>query len=127
MYQNTSDTVKYVDTAAASHGSALLTCGQTSISDGYGNSQYANHGRPRCSAGKIAACSTANSVIASDSRLIDVRQPCSNRYRIAEMNVPAWPIPIHHTKLMIANAYATGMLTPHTPMPVATVYVINAI
>src|SRR5262245_47574978 len=40
------------------------------------------------------------------------------------MNVPAWPIPIHHTKLMIANAHPTGMLVPQTPMPVATVYVI---
>ena len=34
------------------------------------------------------------------------------------MNVPAWPIPIHQTKLMIANAQATGMLFPHSPMPV---------
>ena len=34
------------------------------------------------------------------------------------MNVPAWPMPIHQTKLMIANAQATGMLLPHTPMPV---------
>ena len=34
------------------------------------------------------------------------------------MNVPAWPIPIHQTKLMIPNAHATGMLLPHTPMPV---------
>jgi hypothetical protein len=33
------------------------------------------------------------------------------------MNVPAWPIPIHQTKLMIANAHAAGMFVPHTPMP----------
>ena len=39
------------------------------------------------------------------------------------MNVPAWPIPIHHTKLMIAKAHATGMLFPHTPMPSTIVYV----
>ncbi len=37
------------------------------------------------------------------------------------MNVPAWPIPIHQTKLMIANAQATGMLLPQMPMPVMTV------
>ena len=37
------------------------------------------------------------------------------------MNVPAWPIPIHHTKFVIPNAHATGMLLPHTPMPVVTV------
>src|SRR5215470_8581742 len=78
-YQNISDTRKYVDTAAASHGSALLTCGQVSIIDGYGNSQYPNHGRPRWRNGNVPAWMTANSVIASASRLIDVRQPCSNR------------------------------------------------
>ena len=39
------------------------------------------------------------------------------------MNVPAWPIPIHQTKLVIANAQATGMLLPHRPMPVQTVQV----
>ena len=41
------------------------------------------------------------------------------------MNVPAWPIPIHQTKLMIANAQATGMLLPHRPMPVQNVQVIR--
>jgi hypothetical protein len=39
------------------------------------------------------------------------------------MNVPAWPMPIHQTKLVMANAHATGMLFPHTPMPRAMVYV----
>jgi hypothetical protein len=33
------------------------------------------------------------------------------------MSVPACPIPIHHTKLMMSNAQATGMLFPQTPMP----------
>ena len=42
------------------------------------------------------------------------------------MNVPAWPIPIHQTKLMIAKAHATGMLLPQRPMPVMTVYVSAA-
>ena len=64
---------------------------------------------------------TAKSVIASAKRLIDVRHFCSRSRRMAEMNVPAWPIPIHQTKLMIANAQATGMLLPHRPMPVKTV------
>ena len=35
------------------------------------------------------------------------------------MNVPAWPIPIHQTKLTIANPQATGMLTPQMPTPFA--------
>ena len=66
----------------------------------------------------MAACTTANSVMASAKRLIEVRQRCSSRSRMAEMKVPAWPMPIHHTKLMMAKAQATGMLLPHTPMPV---------
>ena len=31
------------------------------------------------------------------------------------MSVPAWPMPIHQTKLMMPKAQATGMLLPHTP------------
>ena len=33
------------------------------------------------------------------------------------MNVPACPIPIHQTKLVIANPHATGMFTPQMPTP----------
>src|SRR6185503_14145692 len=124
-YQNMIDTSRYVDTAAASHGSALLTCGHMSITLGYGNSQYANHGRPRWSSGNMPACTTANSVMPSVNRLIDVRMCCcSSTSKIAEMNVPAWPIPIDQTKLMMPNAHAVGMLLPHIPMPRSTVSVI---
>jgi hypothetical protein len=38
-YQNSSETVKYVVTAATSHGRALLKFGQTFIVAGYGTSQ----------------------------------------------------------------------------------------
>jgi len=34
---------------------------------------------------------------------------------MAEINVPAWPIPIHHTKLTIAKPQPTGMLIPQIP------------
>jgi hypothetical protein len=37
------------------------------------------------------------------------------------MKVPAWPIPIHQTKSVMANAHATGMLFPHVPIPFAIV------
>ena len=33
------------------------------------------------------------------------------------MRVPAWPMPIHQTKLMMSKPQPTGMLGPHTPMP----------
>ena len=57
-------------------------------------------------------------VIASANRLMAVRQYCRNRKRTAEISVPAWPIPIHHTKLVMSQAHATGLLLPQTPMPV---------
>src|SRR6185369_8277552 len=37
---------------------------------------------------------------------------------MALISVPAWPIPIQNTKLTIGNAQATGIMLPHTPMPV---------
>src|SRR5438552_5370242 len=75
-YQNSSDTVAYVETAKTSQTSGLLNCGQMPIAFGYGNSQYASHGRPRWRIGKRPAHATANSVIASAKRLIDVRHVC---------------------------------------------------
>ena len=98
--------------------SGLRNCGHTSIVFGYGNSQYtASHGRPVCSIGNNAAQATANSVIASAKRLIDVRHVCLKSSRIAEISVPAWPMPIHHTKLMMAKPQPTGMLMPQMPVP----------
>src|SRR5688500_4617941 len=117
-YQNTTDTVAYVDTAKTSQISGLRNCGHNPIVLGYGNSQYAaSHGRPVWKIGKIAAHITAKIVIASAKRLIDMRHCCLNSSRIAEMRVPAWPIPIHQTKLMMSKAHATGMLLPQMPMP----------
>src|ERR1700745_2302797 len=40
------------------------------------------------------------------------------------MKVPACPIPIHQTKLTIANPQATGMLIPQIPTPIANRVVI---
>jgi hypothetical protein len=44
--------------------------------------------------------------------LIDVRHCWRKSSRIAEMSVPAWPMPIHQTKLMMSNAQPTGTLLP---------------
>jgi len=57
-------------------------------------------------------------VIASAARLIEVRQRWRSKNKIAEMSVPAWPMPIHHTKLMIAHPHITGCCNPQTPTPV---------
>src|SRR6478609_2818348 len=120
-YQKTIETVAYVETANTSQISGLLNWGHRPIAFGYGNSQYAaSHGRPVWNTGKIAAQATAKIVIASAKRLIDMRHCCLNSNRIAEMSVPAWPMPIHQTKLMIGNAQPTGWLVPKMPMPVIT-------
>ena len=57
-------------------------------------------------------------------RLIDARHRWFSSSRNAEMNVPAWPIPIHHTKSVMPYAQATGMLLPHVPIPRLTVMAI---
>ena len=60
---------------------------------------------------------TAKIVIASAARLIDVRHFWRNRKRIAEISVPAWPMPTQNTKLVMSQAQPTGTLRPQTPMP----------
>src|SRR6266853_3067819 len=100
--QKSSDTVAYVETANTSQTNGLLNCGQTFIVFGYGSSQYASQGRPVWKSGKMPAEETAKSVIASAKRLIDVRQLWRSSSRMAEINVPAWPIPIHHTKFVMS-------------------------
>ena len=65
----------------------------------------------------MPAHATANNVIASAKRLMLVRQSCRMSSSIAEINVPAWPMPTHQTKLMIAKPQATGMLMPQIPVP----------
>jgi hypothetical protein len=63
---------------------------------------------------------TAKSVIASAARLMAVRQCWRNRYRMAEISVPAWPIPTQNTKLTMGQPQPTGWLLPHTPIPFHT-------
>ena len=75
--------------------------------------------------GKMPAQATAKSVIASANRLMDVRQSCLNSSRIAEISVPAWPMPIHQTKLMMAKPQPMGMLTPQIPVPFRSSQVID--
>src|SRR5580698_7625273 len=117
MYQKTIEIVAYVETANTSHASGLRNCGHTFIVLGYGNSQYASHGRPTWISGKMPAQHTAKMVIASAKRLIELRHVCLKSNRIAEISVPAWPIPIHHTKLMMAKPHAPGMVMPQIPTP----------
>src|SRR5205807_295165 len=74
---------------------------------------------------------TANNVMASAKRLMELRQDCFSRNKMAEMSVPAWPIPIHQTKLTMANPQPMGMLMPQIPTPLVNsqpmAIVINAV
>ena len=73
-----------------------------------------------CRAGYKPAQMTANNVMASAARLMEVRQRWRVRNKMAEINVPACPIPIQNTKFVMSHAQAIGMFSPHTPMPVIT-------
>ena len=86
---------------------------------GYGSIQKNSHGRPMWMSGKMPAHITAKSVIASAARLTDVRHRCRSRNRMAEMSVPAWPMPIQNTKFVMSNAQPTVRFRPQVPMPVA--------
>src|SRR3954471_12076503 len=120
IYQNSSDTVKYVETAKTSHISGERNCGHIELEVGSGSSHQPNQTRPTWNSGKMPAHMTAKMVIASAARLTPVRHFCRSKKRIAEISVPAWPIPIHHTKLTIPHPHITGCRTPQTPTPVPT-------
>ncbi len=120
MNQNSAETVKYVLTANTSHSRGLLKFGQIALEFGIGNTIQMNHMRPTWMPGKVPAQITAKIVIASAARLIDVRHFCFNRHRIAEISVPAWPMPIQNTKLVMSHAQSTRLFRPHTPTPVTS-------
>src|ERR1700723_1078267 len=126
-YQKSKDTVAYVETAKTSHTSGLRNCGHSHIALGYGVNQKNSHGRPICSRGNMPAQATANSVMASAKRLIEVRHCWCNNNKMAEISVPAWPIPIHQTKLTIAKPQPIGMLIPQIPTPLVNSHVAAAI
>ena len=78
---------------------------------------------PDAASGNRPAQATAKSVIASAKRLMELRQDWFNSSRMAEIRVPACPIPIHQTKFVMANPHATGMLIPQMPTPFPARYV----
>src|ERR1044071_4140377 len=64
--------------------------------------------------------------MASAKRLIEVRHSCRSSSRIADISVPAWPMPIHQTKLTMAKPQPIGWLTPQIPPPLANSQVTEA-
>ena len=116
--QNSTDTVKYVDTANTSQSSGERKFGQMAYWLGTGARNHAIHTRPTCRPGYNPAHITAKSVIASAARLTAVRHFWRVRNKMAEISVPAWPMPIQNTKLVMSHAHATGVFSPQTPTPV---------
>src|SRR5437870_4571302 len=55
--------------------------------------------------------------MASAKRLIELRHDWRSSRRMAEIRVPACPIPIHHTKLTMAKPQPIGIVTPQMPVP----------
>ena len=96
---------------------------QIAFAFGIGARYQAIQTLPTWKAGKIPAHITAKIVIASAALLIDVRQFCLVRKRIAEIRVPAWPMPIQNTKFTIGQPHITRLVFPHTPTPVLTRYI----
>ena len=68
----------------------------------------------------MPAQATANSVMASANRLMELRHLWFSSNRMAEISVPAWPIPIHHTKFVMAKPHITGVRMPQIPTPSAS-------
>src|SRR5215831_16677968 len=85
IYQNTSDTEKYVEIANTSQSNGELKFTHNDPNAlGRGRDQTGPiHKRPMCANGKLAAQITANIVIASAARLIDILQRWRNNKRIA--------------------------------------------
>ena len=67
--------------------------------------------------GKSPAVMTAKMVMASAERLMAVRHRWRKRCRIAEISVPACPMPIQKTKLVMSTAHPTGWFNPQIPIP----------
>ena len=75
-----------------------------------------------CTPGNRPAQITAKIVMASAARFTPVRQFWRVRKRMAEMSVPAWPMPTQNTKFTMGQPQYTGLLLPQTPTPVVIRY-----
>src|SRR5262245_15245618 len=96
--QNTAAAVREVLIAKTSHRSGERKFTHSDPRPfGYGITQNASHGRPMWMSGNSAAHITAKMVIASAERFTEVRHDWRKSRRIAEINVPAWPMPIQKT------------------------------
>ena len=66
---------------------------------------------------RILITQTENVQASRQIRFTDVRHFWRNRNRIAEISVPAWPMPTQKTKFVMSNAQPTVELRPQVPTP----------
>src|SRR6266508_2653770 len=103
---------KYVVIATKSHIRGEWKSGQILRSLGIGNIQYVSQTRPICMKTLKPACTRPKVVINSAARVNGRRDSTFRTRRMAEMNVPAWLIPIQNTVLAKKIPQKTGLLTP---------------
>src|SRR5512133_3352785 len=89
---------------------------------GIGNIQYVNQTRPRCMKILEPAWIRPKVVINSAARVNGRRNSAFITRRIAEINVPAWLIPIQNTVFTRKTPQYDGRITPATPNPLAIIY-----
>src|SRR5579859_5987767 len=106
--------------AKKSQASGERNCDQIWRSLGYGIIQKKSQGLPKWIMGNMPPIIKAKRVITSAQRVMGRRQVALARRRMAEINVPAWLMPIQNTKFVMSNAQKTGRLMPHTPIPFHT-------
>src|SRR5688572_25739763 len=104
----------YVVMANKSHMSGEWKFGHNWRSLGMGNNQYASQTRPRCMKMLAPAWIRPNVVINSAARVNGRRNSAFITRRMAEMNVPAWLIPIQNTVLTRKIPQNEGRITPAT-------------
>src|SRR5258706_5958840 len=90
---------RYVVIAMRSHIKGEWKSGQIVRSFGIGNIQYTSQTRPKCIKMLSPACTRPKVVINSAARVNGRRDSIFKTRKIAEMNVPAWLIPIQNTVL----------------------------
>ena len=104
--------------AAKSHDRALRKLGKISLELGRGTMNQAIQTRPMWIITYSPAQATAKSVMASAARFRLDRHFWRNRKRIAEIKVPAWPMPTQKTNVPMGSPQPTVLFMPQMPRPV---------
>src|SRR5208337_936932 len=112
--------------AAKSQDRALRKFGKSSLEFGSGTTNQAIQTRPIWIITYSPAQATAKRVMASAARLRLDRHFWRNRKRIAEIKVPACPIPTQNTNVPMGRPQPTVWFMPQMPSPVEMTYAVQS-